>query len=63
MTVNGNGFSKWIWKCPKILENGNKCPGSGKRPARKYHAGRGGRQHLKRVHNDFDSEPDLVKIP
>lgn len=56
------GLSKWIWKCPHILANGKKCPGRGKIRMSRYRARRYGRQHLKRVHEDCTSEPDLIKI-
>jgi len=62
MTVKNNGLSKWTWTCPTILKNGKKCSGEGKKPMSKFQAGRSGRQHLKRVHGDFDSEPDLVRV-
>ena len=57
-----NGLSKWIWKCPHILANGKKCSGRGRKQMSKYRAGRSGRQHLKKVHGDYDSEPDLVRV-
>ena len=62
MAWKRNGLSKWIWKCPHVLTNNKKCPGRGKKPMSKYQAGRYGRYHLKKVHGDYISEPDLVKI-
>jgi len=61
MSTNGNGFSKWIWECPVILDNNKKCPGCGKQPMSKYQAGRNGRNHLKRVHDIHDLEANLIK--
>ena len=57
-----NELSKWIWKCPHILTNGEKCSGRGRKPMSKYRAGRFGRSHLRKVHGDYVSEPELVKI-
>jgi len=56
-----NELSKWVWKCPCVV-NGKKCSGMGKKPMSKYRAGRYGRYHLKKVHGDYVSEPDLVRI-
>ena len=55
-------LSKWTWKCPHIFANGEKCSRRGRKPMRNYRAGRYGRYHLRKVHKDFVSEPDLIKI-
>ena len=62
MPLKHNRLSKWTWKCPHILANGKKCSGRGKKLMSKYRARRYGRYHLKKVHGDCTSEPDLIKI-
>ena len=48
-------FKKYIWKCPH-----KGCEACARQPLTYGKAGRHGRYHLKKIHNDFNSEP-IVK--
>lgn len=59
-TLNWKRFpdqsKKYIWKCPK-----KGCPAQGKKKMSLFRASRFGRIHLKHVHNDYVSEPLIVR--
>jgi hypothetical protein len=46
---------KYNWKCPY------NCKRKREKPNRRHKARRVGKAHLKRKHNDFISEPILIK--
>jgi len=50
-------MKNYSWICPH-----SDCKGSGKKQMSKWKAARHGRLHLKRIHNDWNSDPIIIKV-
>jgi len=48
-------LKRWIWECPY-----EGCNARSRKPLKYHKAGRHGRYHLKKIHNDYERQP-IVK--
>lgn len=50
-------FKKWIWKCPH-----EGCEAQSRMKSNWHKSARHGRNHLRNIHNDVESQPIVIMV-